>query len=163
MDQKPKFELPAPRFAKGHFQLIAGLGGRFTQENADRIPQLWEQFVPETPKIPCKIGEETYGVCCNPDGHGGFEYIAGVAISKLDDLPECYRWIELQEQDYAVFEHRGSLANLSQTFQAIWNDWLPQSAYEAADAPEFERYSADFNPNTRAGLLEIWLPVKPRV
>ncbi|NBF14057.1 AraC family transcriptional regulator [Pseudomonas sp. PAMC 29040] len=162
MEQAEKFDLPAPRFTKGHFQLIAGLGGRFTQESAEQIPLLWEQFLPQSDNIPCKVGEETYGVCCNPDGQGGFEYIAGVAISKLDDLPERYRWIELQEQEYAVFEHRGSLAGLSQTFQSIWKDWLPQSSYEAADAPEFERYSADFNPHTGAGLLEIWLPVKPR-
>ena len=45
----------------------------------------------------------------------------------------------------------------------IWKDWLPQSGYEAVDAPEFERYSADFNPDTGTGLLEIWLPVKKPV
>ena len=88
MDQLKKFELSAPRFAKGQFQLIAGLGGRFTEESVDRIPLLWEKFIPEIGKVPSQIGDETYGVCCNPDGEGGFEYIAGVAISKLDDLPE---------------------------------------------------------------------------
>ena len=83
-----------------------------------------------------------------------------MAISKLDDLPERYRWIELQEQSYAVFEHHGALDTLGQTFQAIWKDWLPNSGYQAADAPEFERYSADFNADTGTGLLEIWLPIK---
>ena len=111
-------------------------------------------------KVPSQIGEETYGVCCNPDGEGGFEYIAGVAISKLDDLPERYRWIELQEQSYAVFEHHGPLDTLAQTFQAIWKQWLPQSGYAAVDAPEFERYSADFNPDAGTGRVEIWLPIK---
>lgn len=160
MDQIKKFELAAPRFTKGPFQLIAGFGGRFTQESAGRIPQLWDTFLPELGKVPSQLGEEAYGVCCNPDGEGGFEYIAGVAISKLDDLPERFRWIELQEQSYAVFEHRGPLDTLAQTFQAIWQEWLPQSGYEAVDAPEFERYSADFNPDAGTGLVEIWLPVK---
>ena len=99
-------------------------------------------------------------MCCNPDGKGGFEYIAGVANSKLDDLPEEYRWIELKEQEYAVFELQGPLTSLGQTFQSIWNDWLPHSGREAADAPEFERYSADFDPQTGAGSVEIWLPLK---
>ena len=163
MDVSKKFELPAPRFAKGSFQLVAGWGGRFTQETAKDIPALWERFLADIENIPSRVGKETYGVCCNPDGEGGFEYIAGVEISKLDELPERYRWVELQEQYYAVFAHRGSLDNLGQVFQAIWNDWLPNSDYESVDAPEFERYSADYNSQTLTGQLEIWLPVKPRV
>lgn len=162
MDEAKKYELSAPRFVKGPFQLIAGLGERFTQDTLGGIPELWKKLFPHMGTIPGQVGRETYGVCCHPDGKGGFEYIAGVAISKLDDLPECYRWIELKEHEYAVFEYRGSLDNLAQAFQAIWKDWLPQSGYEAVDAPEFERYSAEFDPQTGAGLLEIWLPVKKR-
>lgn len=160
MDEAQKTQLSAPRFARGPFQLIAGLGGRFTQDTAAEIPQLWTQFLPHIGQIPGQVGCETYGVCCNPDGKGGFEYIAGVAISKLDDLPEQYRWIELQEQEYAVFEHQGPLTDLGQTFRSIWIDWLPHSGREAADAPEFERYSADFDSRAGAGGVEIWLPLK---
>ncbi|MGP0013615.1 GyrI-like domain-containing protein [Pseudomonas sp.] len=152
--------LPAPRFEHGHFQLIAGLGARFTAETSGSIPDLWDAFVPHIGKVPSQVGEVTYGICCHPDGQGGFEYIAGVQISKLDDLPELYRWVELQAQQYAVFEHTGSLDTLKQTFEAIWNRWLPQSGYLAADAPEFERYSADFNPEKGTGTVEIWLPIK---
>lgn len=150
----------APRFEKGRFLLIAGLGERFTPETTQRIPELWKRFVAHLDKIPDQVGEITYGVCCNPDGQGGFEYIAGVEISRLDDLPELYRWVEVPPQHYAVFEHQGSLASLPQTFQYIWKTWLPQSGREAAEAPEFERYSADFNPDTGRGVLEIWLPLK---
>ncbi|KVV02379.1 MULTISPECIES: GyrI-like domain-containing protein [Pseudomonas] len=160
MNEAQTFTLTAPRFAKGQFQLIAGLGGRFNQDTSGNIPELWERFIRDMGGIANQEGEETYGVCCNPDGQGGFEYIAGVAISKLDDLPERFRWVELQPQEYAIFEHRGALASLSQTFQAIWQQWLPASGYSAADAPEFERYSADFNPGTGTGVLEIWLPIK---
>lgn len=159
MDESRTPGLAAPRFENGPFQLIAGLGGLFTVNTSDEIPKLWDAFVPHIGKVPGQIGEETYGVCCNPDGKGGFEYVAGVAVSKLDDLPELYRWVELAPQHYAVFEHQGSLDDLKKTFQAIWNDWLPQSGYLAAEAPEFERYSADFNPKAGTGSLEIWLPI----
>jgi AraC family transcriptional regulator len=161
MDEQKSVEVAEPRFENGHFMLIAGLGGRFTQETAPKqIPKLWEKFVPHLGNVPGQQGEATYGVCCNPDGKGGFEYIAGVEISKLDDLPEKYRWIEIQPQYYAVFEHKGSLDTLPQTFQYIWKTWLPQSGREAADAPDFERYSDDFNPKLNTGVLEIWLPLK---
>lgn len=160
MDEQTRVEVAEPRFEHGQFLLIAGLGGRFTQDTTDGIPELWEKFIPHLGKIPGQKNEVTFGVCCNADGKGGFEYIAGVEISKLDDLPEQYRWIEVQPQDYAVFEHKGSLDQLPETFQYIWKTWLPQSGREAADAPEFERYSDDFNPKLHTGTLEIWLPLK---
>ncbi|RON53023.1 GyrI-like domain-containing protein [Pseudomonas frederiksbergensis] len=161
MDEQTHVKPAEPRIVSGHFLLIAGLGGRFTQETSKKIPELWEKFIPEIGKIPGQKSEVTYGICCNPDGMGGFEYIAGVEISKLDDLPDKYRWVEVQPQHYAVFEHKGSLDTLPQTFQYIWKTWLPQSGRAAADAPEFERYSEDFNPKLKTGVLEIWLPLKP--
>ncbi|QAY87687.1 GyrI-like domain-containing protein [Pseudomonas arsenicoxydans] len=160
MDEQEVVKPAEPRIEHGHFLLIAGFGGRFTQATSKKIPELWEKFIPEIGKIPGQKGEVTYGICCNPDGKGGFEYIAGVEISKLDDLPDKYRWVEVQPQQYAVFEHKGSLDTLPQTFQYIWKTWLPQSGRQAADAPEFERYSEDFNPKLNTGTLEIWLPVK---
>jgi len=159
MDEQKKGSGPVPRFEKGHFRLIAGLGGHFTKETAQRIPELWERFAAHIGKVPGQVDEVTYGVCCNPDGKGGFEYIAGVEISRLDDLPEQYRWIEIAPQHYAVFEHQGGLDSLPMTFEYIWTTWLPQSGRQAADAPEFERYSADFNPRTGRGVVEVWLPL----
>ncbi|AXP01812.1 MULTISPECIES: GyrI-like domain-containing protein [Pseudomonas] len=150
-----------PRFEQGRFQLIAGFGARFTQDTAQDIPLLWEKFLPWLGKVPGQKDEVTYGVCCNPDEEGGFEYIAGVEISRLDDLPEQYHWIEIPPGRYAVFEHRGPLKTLPQTFQYIWSEWLPQSGHEGACTPEFERYSEDFNPRTGQGTLEIWIPLKP--
>jgi len=160
MDEQTGVDTAKPRFEYGHFLLIAGLGGRFTADTTKGIPDLWEKFIPEIGKVPGQKSEVTYGICCNPDGKGGFEYIAGVEISKLDDLPDKYRWVEVQPQHYAVFQHKGSLDQLPQTFQYIWKTWLPQSGYQAADAPEFERYSEDFNPKLNTGVLEIWLPLK---
>jgi AraC family transcriptional regulator len=37
---------------------------------------------------------------------------------------------------------------------------LPASGLKAADAPNFERYDANFDPVTGNGGLEIWIPVR---
>ncbi|KAB0500060.1 GyrI-like domain-containing protein [Pseudomonas vancouverensis] len=160
MEEQARVALTEPRLEHGHFLLIAGFGGRFSPQTTQDIPELWEKFIPHLGRIPGQKGEVTYGVCCNFDGKGGFEYIAGVEISKLDDLPEKYRWIEIQPQQYAVFEHQGPLSALPQTFRYIFDTWLPRSGRVVADAPELERYSEDFNPKLHTGTLEIWVPLK---
>jgi AraC family transcriptional regulator len=43
---------------------------------------------------------------------------------------------------------------------AIGNNWLPRSDYEAADAPGLERYDEKFNPETGIGEFEIWISVR---
>ncbi|WP_262405574.1 GyrI-like domain-containing protein [Pseudomonas fluorescens] len=86
-------------------------------------------------------------------------YIAGVQVEGVELLPAGFQGVELKPQRYAVFEHHGSLDNLNATFQAIWNDWLPQSGEQAAQAPEFERYGKDFDPFASHSVMEIWLPL----
>lgn len=56
MDEQKQVSGPVPRFEKGRFLLIAGLGGRFTPETTQRIPELWERFIPHLGKVPGQVG-----------------------------------------------------------------------------------------------------------
>ncbi|MCY1392876.1 Bacterial transcription activator, effector binding domain [compost metagenome] len=150
------------RYENGTSFIIAGFGQRYTLETNNGIPDLWEKFGPYIGKVPEQQGGETYGVCCNPDGRGSFEYIAGVRVKTTKGLPDKFHAVVLEPQRYAVFQHQGPIATLAKTFAAIGTQWLPRSGEQAADAPEFERYSADFNPDTGTGTVEIWLPLKSR-
>ncbi len=67
------------RYENGTSFIIAGFGQRYTLETNNGIPDLWEKFGPYIGKVPEQQGGETYGVCCNPDGRGSFEYIARFA------------------------------------------------------------------------------------
>jgi AraC family transcriptional regulator len=116
--------------------------------------------VPHIGRVPGQQGGETYGVCCNPDEDGSFEYIAGVQVTRSDGLPAGWRHIRLPARRYAVFLHRGHISSIHETFAAIFQRWLPASALEVADAPEFERYSADFDPMAGTGQVEVWVPLK---
>jgi AraC family transcriptional regulator len=149
-----------PRFEVAGRRLIAGMSDRFTFDTNEGIPALWQTFNPYIGNLPDQIGGVTYGVCCHPDAQGGFEYVAGVEVSRRDRLPAALRCIELEAQRYAVFVHRGHVSTLHQTFHSIWHAWLPASGLKAAEAPEFERYSADFDPVAGTGSVEIWLPVE---
>jgi AraC family transcriptional regulator len=153
-------ELEPPRFENGRMLLIAGLGERYTFETNHGIPRQWERFLPYLGTIPGQVGRTAYGVCCNGDGAGNFDYIAGVEVSSFDDMPDGFSRVRIPAQRYAVFSHRDHVSRIRAAFYTIWNRWLPASNHEHADAPDFERYDERFDPRTGTGTVEIWLPVR---
>ena len=101
-----------------------------------------------------------YGVNCNGDDSGNFDYIAGVEVSDFSDLPRKFARVRIPETRYAIFSHREHVSTVRRTMNTIWNQWLPASGLIAADAPIFERYDEKFDPLTGNGGFEIWIPVK---
>jgi len=67
--------LAPPRFENGKPLLVAGLGERYTCETSAGIPALWQRFQPHIGNIPGQVGGTAYGVCCNTDDAGNFDYI----------------------------------------------------------------------------------------
>ena len=160
MDEALIIELEPPRFENGRALLIAGLGGRYTFETNQGIPRQWERFLPYIGNIPGQVGRTAYGVCCNADGAGNFDYIAGVEVASFDDMPREFSRERIAAQRYAVFSHRDHISRISATVYTIWNKWLPASGLAHADAPDFELYDERFDPGTGNGTVAIWLPIK---
>ncbi|MEC5387998.1 AraC family transcriptional regulator [Uliginosibacterium sp. H3] len=154
-------EIEAPRFENSQPLLIAGLGQRYDVETSAGIPAQWQRFMPwlET-RIPAQLGKVAYGVACNFDDTGNFEYICGVEVSSFSGLPADWSRLRIPEQRYAVFTHRDHVSTIRRTLNTIWNKWLPEAGLEAADAPCIERYDENFDSRTGTGGLEIWVAVK---
>src|SRR6202045_3786979 len=152
--------LPAPRFETGKPLLVAGIGERYNHENGAGIPGQWQHFNQSVGNIPDRVGQVAYGVCCNGDDAGNFDYISGVEGSDFSDLPREFSRVRIPEAKYAVFPHRDHISTIRRTINTIWNHWLPASGLKAADAPNFERYDENFDPLTGNGGLEIWMPVR---
>lgn len=161
MDQNLNVPVAPPRIEEAPLLLIAGLGERYRFETNTGIPAQWMRLVPLLGQIPGQIGHTTYGVCCNADGAGSFEYIAGVEVGDFNRLPGDFARIRLPPRRYAVFTHRGHVAGLRATVYSIWNNALPASGLKLDDAPDFERYDARFDPLTGQGEIDIFIPVKP--
>lgn len=160
MDSTISDNLKAPRFETAKAFLIAGIGERMSCDNSAIIPGMWARFHQEVADIPERIGNVAYGVCCNSDDSGNFDYIAGVEVADFSDLRRGLGRIRIPEQRYAVFTHTDHVASIRRTVNAIWNQWLPASGLRAADAPNFERYDEKFDPQSGNGGFEIWVPVK---
>jgi AraC family transcriptional regulator len=159
MDSSAIDNLAAPRFTTSKPLLIAGIGERYTWESGAAIPGQWQRFQQSVARFPGRIGQVAYGVCCNGDDAGNFDYIAGVEVPDFSDLPRDFSRVRIPEQKYAVFTHSDHISTIRRTINTIWNQWLPASGLKAADAPNFERYDENFDPLTGNGGLEIWLPV----
>lgn len=159
MDQNLIANLEPPRFEHGQALLIAGSSARYTFATNQGIPAQWQRFAPRIGHIPGQVGTTSYGVCCDFDEDDSFEYICGVEVTRFGDLPEGLRTLRIPSRRYVVFTHRQHIAAIRATHHTIWNQWLPRSGHEVADAPSFERYGADFNPRGGTGPVEIWLPL----
>jgi AraC family transcriptional regulator len=161
MDSTALDHLKPPRFETSRPLLVAGLGERINHDNQGAgIPNQWQRFHQSVDNIPGRIGKLAYGVCCNGDDAGNFDYIAGVEVTDFSDLPREFSRVRIPEQKYAVFTHSEHISTIRRTVNTIWNHWLPMSGMKAADAPNFERYDEKFDPITGDGGLEIWIPVK---
>jgi AraC family transcriptional regulator len=160
MDSTRTDNLQPPRFETSKPLLVAGIGERYNHENGAGIPGQWQRFNQSVANIPGRVGQVAYGVCCNGDDAGNFDYIAGVEVSDFSDLPREFSRVRIPEQKYAVFTHRDHISTIRRTINTIWNHWLPESGLKAADAPSFERYDGNFDPLTGNGGLEIWVPVR---
>ena len=161
MDSTAIDNLQPPRFETGKPFLVAGIGERYTWESGGpAIPGQWQRFHQAVANVPGRVGKVAYGVCCNGDDAGNFDYIAGVEVRDFSDLPRQFAKVRIPEQRYAVFTHADHISTIRRTVNTIWNHWLPASGLKAADAPSFERYDENFDPLTGNGGLEIWVPVR---
>jgi len=142
--------------------LIAGLGARYGCENSVGIPAQWQKFVPHLGSIAGQVGRKAYGVMCNYDDDGNFDYTCGVEVSDFSRVSTDWGRVIIPAQEYAVFTHRDHISTIRSTWATIWNKWLPESAREVSDAPNFELYGEDFDSVTGRGLVEIWLPLVPK-
>ena len=160
MDESFIVNLEAPRTVDSKAMLVAGIGVRYNCETSEAIPSQWQRFNAYAGNLTGQIGDVYYGVCCNSDDENNFDYIAGVEVKDFSGLPDEFSRVRIPAQKYLVFTHRDHISTIRSTMMTIWGKYLPESQYEVADAPNFERYGPEFDPRTGNGGLEVWIPVE---
>ena len=160
MDSTAFDKIAPARFETGKAMLVAGVGERIHCDNGAGIPGQWHRFHQTIGNVPARVSNVAYGVCCNGDDAGNFDYIAGVEVADFSDLPREFSRVRIPAQKYAVFTHGDHISTIRRTINTIWNQWLPASGHEVADAPNFERYDEKFDSLTGNGGLEIWVPIR---
>jgi hypothetical protein len=124
---------------------------------AVRFPGQWAQLNREWP-TPAPI---SFGVCCNSDDDGGFDYIAALPASTLPTVPA--HWHAWTCRRAAIWwpGTAGTSRPSARPGSGCWIITCP-SGLSLADAPDLERYDTRFDEHTGNGGVEIWLPVDER-
>ncbi len=132
-------------------------------------PQLWQQFMPRRKEIPHLVNSENYSVqvyeapltfkSFSPTTE--FEYWAAAPVTKYGPIPDKMESLQLKGGHYAVFIHKGTMAEFQNTLSFIYQEWLPNSGYSINHLPHFEKLSDKYlGPNNPESEEEIWVPIK---
>src|SRR3569833_1665295 len=78
MDSTISDNLASPRYETTKAFLVAGINELISCDNGAAIPGQKQRNHQEVADIPTRVGPVAYGVCCNGDDAGYFDYIAGV-------------------------------------------------------------------------------------
>ena len=159
MSNDPSHPALSPRFEDVKAFKVAGFNRRFSMQNTAGIPALWQSFGEHIGSIPGEVSGAAYGVCYNAD-RDSFDYLCGVEVRSVSDLPQEFVALELPSNRYAIFHHGGHVTDIHAIMRTIFSDWLPASGQQAAEAPLFERYGCEFDPRTGAGGFDVYLPLK---
>ncbi len=159
IEQGTTVKLAPPRIVQGSARLIFGLGQRYQCESNAGIPAQWDKFLPHFCAIPRQKGRVAYGVICNPDERGSYEYICGVEVDGFPPEPSHFSRLEIAGGKYAVFHHPGHISTIHATWSAVWNHGLTEAGFQAIQQPAFERYGENFDGRSGLGGVEIWIAI----
>lgn len=101
------------------------------------------------------------GICVVPDiDSDALDYY--IATAYEGEAPKGMEEVIVPDCTYAVFECRGKIPfSVQDMTRRLYGEWLPNSGYEWANAPDIERYF-DGDPMSEDYVCELWLPVRAK-
>ncbi len=151
--------LEPPRVVDEQIVRVVGLADSCSFDTTITIPAQWQRFMECYDAIPYKRDHIPIGVSYSADDDGQFQYMCGAEVYRFGKRPRELLHLEIPARQYAVFEHRGHVSTIFETYRGIWNDALPAMGRAVADAPVIERHNPAFNPRTGEGGLTLWIPL----
>lgn len=134
------------------------------QEGFKEVPEFWAKQIGEgtIPRL-CRIMDgQTSGILGVSVGdwqHSGkFDYY--IAVSSRQPVPEGMAEYTVPACTWAMFECRGAMPAAIQALQQrVMTEWLPNSGYQYASAPDIELYP-DGDQTSEDYVCWIWVPVR---
>lgn len=161
-DESLFIDLAPPRIIEGRQLTIAGLAERHGADKPEEVPAQWQRLGPYLDIIPHTTGPRcAYGVVVDIFfGSDSFQYLNGLEVSAMDDLPPELTALRLPAQRYAAFSHPGHVSKMRQTVHTIFNRSIEEHGLDVGDFPNFvEYYGPAFDVGAGCNDVEIWVPL----
>ncbi len=138
--------------------LFVGQSEVIAYRDTQKIAGQWQRFMSGPyQEIEFRTQSIPVGVTMQ-DEEGALSYICAAEVTRFGRIPHGLTKVSLAPQTYLVFDHQGHITELDQTYAAIWDEWLPASRWNPADAPGLQRHNPTFDPRTGNGGVTIWIP-----
>lgn len=146
---------------------VVGMAYIGKNENGE-IGKMWDEFIPRFHEVPGKIRSDVaLGVCGEAREDGSFRYVAGFQVETDVPVPEGMATFEVPAATYVVVTQHGPLGDeksgLGAPLTYVYRDWLPQSGYRWADAPDLEWYGERFvrEGDDSESEMDVYTPIVP--
>lgn len=161
LELRPQAEvrLDPPRIVDEQAIRVVGLAERCSFDTTITIPAQWQRFMECYGAIPHKRSHIPIGVSFGADDDGQFQYMCGAEVHRFGERTRGLVHLEIPPRPYAVFEHRGHVSTIGETYRSIWSEAMPATSRSVADAPVIERHDPSFDPRTGEGGLTLWIPL----
>ncbi|MEE9327954.1 MAG: AraC family transcriptional regulator [Cocleimonas sp.] len=130
---------------------------------ADKLPALWDEFIPRMSEIENRNPDIAYGVIQQTkDKTDLLEYYAVCEVNEVDRsaLPQGMEVIEIAESSYAKFTHKGNVKNINDTVNYIYSSWLMQSNKKHSYAADLEIYGDDYREDSDESIIHYAIPIE---
>lgn len=134
---------------------------------AEKLPALWEGFMPRLAEISNTIEGTCYGIITveeNAKGEQKLFYMSCIEVSKLGPIPEGMVSTTIPEQQYAEFQHTGHVNtdHFNRTISYIYSSWLLRSNMKHTYGPDIETYGSEFNYQSDDSIVYYAVPIEPQ-
>ena len=155
-----------PKIVERDPEIAIGMGGGYVKQATQQIGQLWEEFKQRMPEIEDIKPQYALGICAqqlsqiSKSPKDDFVYVAALPVTTVNKIPDGMVKIDIPGGRYAVFTHKGRIADLPKTLDYIWGEWVPSGACKTRSAPDLEVYDDRFDPNSTDSEFDIYIPIE---
>lgn len=131
---------------------------------AEKLIPLWDDFLVSSDKIIDAIPGIYYGMI-QPESQYSerLVYHAAMAIkpqTPVNAYSQDFDIVELPAREYAKFTHTGPIADMNNTVNYIYSNWLLNSDYQHTQGPDLEIYDSNYHPTSADSLMYYAIPIR---
>lgn len=133
-------------------------------QDMQEIMAIWGKFFSIMDNLPESADDCIYGIHYpgekyDPEMGEGYLYMVGIIPKDAENLPEGFEVYNYPGGIHAVFEYKGAIEKIGDTYQYIYGEWLTSSDYKTEGSLVFEKYDERFKHGSEESITEIWLPI----